>query len=418
MLGLGGIVTSALRTSIAILPVTVLIGTIIGVLDLQARREMTIIKATGASIWRIVRAPLVAAMLLGLFAGLCRPRAPCWKPTATSIWGTATAAPGSGSSRSGSDGAYILAADRARAFGTALDGVTVFFTGATHDRIDAPIGEPERRWRLGVDRRHALSARRGRQSRLPTYRIPTDTSVGDMRVKLTSARESDAAELLAARSAPGSPIRTCAPGALTNLYRLLVLPALLVGSVLIGFAFTSGYRRTNKYGGTVLYGIVLGFVVYVVTELATRSGVAGVRGSRVCRRRAGICGDCHWADSAALQGRRAGVMVDARPQRPDALPRARRCAVRVLAAIRRCCPCSAAARASATLLPPGFFDVPGQIGKGPAAVEADRLNYDAKHSVDLGRGQRRTLPTAATSSGRPDRLRPDDRRPHRRPATS
>ena len=65
-------------------------------------------------------------------------------------------------------------------------------------------------------------------------------------------------------------------GALTNLYKLFALPGLLVGSVLMGFAFTSGYRRTNKYGGAVLYGIVLGFVVYVVTELATRSGVAGV----------------------------------------------------------------------------------------------------------------------------------------------
>ena len=64
--------------------------------------------------------------------------------------------------------------------------------------------------------------------------------------------------------------------AVTSLLRLLALPALLAGSVLIGFAFTSGYRRTNKYGAAVLYGIVLGFVVYVVTELANRSGFAGV----------------------------------------------------------------------------------------------------------------------------------------------
>lgn len=48
------------------------------------------------------------------------------------------------------------------------------------------------------------------------------------------------------------------------------------GRVRMGLAFTAGYRRTNRYGGTVLYGVVLGFVVYVVTELATRSGFAGV----------------------------------------------------------------------------------------------------------------------------------------------
>ncbi|RYE11387.1 MAG: hypothetical protein EOP22_00575 [Hyphomicrobiales bacterium] len=43
-----------------------------------------------------------------------------------------------------------------------------------------------------------------------------------------------------------------------------------------GGSFTSTYQRTNKYGGAVLYGVVLGFVVYVVTELANRSGFAGV----------------------------------------------------------------------------------------------------------------------------------------------
>ena len=63
---------------------------------------------------------------------------------------------------------------------------------------------------------------------------------------------------------------------ITSFLGLFALPALLVGSVLIGFAFTAGYQRTNKRGATVLYGVVLGFVVYVVTELATRSGTAGV----------------------------------------------------------------------------------------------------------------------------------------------
>ncbi len=60
------------------------------------------------------------------------------------------------------------------------------------------------------------------------------------------------------------------------MIRQLVLPVLLMGAVLIGFAFASGYRRTNKYGVAVLYGVVLGFVVYVVTELASQSGLAGV----------------------------------------------------------------------------------------------------------------------------------------------
>ncbi len=39
--------------------------------------------------------------------------------------------------------------------------------------------------------------------------------------------------------------------------------------------FTSGYPGTNKHDGTVLYGIVLGFVVYLLGELLIRSGSAG-----------------------------------------------------------------------------------------------------------------------------------------------
>ena len=65
-LALAGVLLSALRSSIGALPVTVLIGTIAGVLDLQARRELTIIQATGRSIWTVLRAPLVVCFILAL----------------------------------------------------------------------------------------------------------------------------------------------------------------------------------------------------------------------------------------------------------------------------------------------------------------------------------------------------------------
>lgn len=54
------------------------------------------------------------------------------------------------------------------------------------------------------------------------------------------------------------------------------MPLMLIGSLMIAFAFTAGYRRTNKYGVAVLYGVVLGFVVYVIQEMAGMAGVAGV----------------------------------------------------------------------------------------------------------------------------------------------
>jgi lipopolysaccharide export system permease protein len=110
---------------------------------------------------------------------------------------------------------------------------------------------------------------------LTDFRIGTATTAGDMQVRFTIPRDLNFAELTSALSA-----RIADPGlraaVMTTLIRQFALPFLLVGSVLIGFAFTSGYRRTNRHGAAVLYGIVLGFVVYVVTELAGQSGLAGV----------------------------------------------------------------------------------------------------------------------------------------------
>ena len=96
-----------------------------------------------------------------------------------------------------------------------------------------------------------------------------------MQTKISSVKDMTIYELAGALAARLNDPRLRAETA-TQFIRLLGLPASLCGSLVIAFAFTAGYRRTNKYGGTVLYGIVLGFVVYVVTEMAGRAGDAGV----------------------------------------------------------------------------------------------------------------------------------------------
>ena len=266
------IIANGARSIIGAMPVIVLIGSIIGVLDLQARREMTIIKATGVSIWRVMRAPLLAAILLGLGASFIGDTIaiemsrtiPVTRASSETLW----------LEQHGTDGDYVLRADHPRAEGTILDGVSIFFTsGDSRDRIEAVSATLGRNaWILsGV-----VHYRADKSSEFfEKLAIPTQTTPGDMRVRLTSPRDLTFNELLTAvvQHVADPSLRATA---ITSLLRLLALPALLVGSVLIGFAFTSGYRRTNKYGGAVLYGIVLGFVVYVVTELANRSGFAGV----------------------------------------------------------------------------------------------------------------------------------------------
>ncbi|MBI4921367.1 MAG: LptF/LptG family permease [Devosia nanyangense] len=268
------IVTGAGKTSVGILPITLLIGTIIGVLDLQSRSELTIIRSAGVSIWRVMRAPLIAAFVLGLASSFAA--APFLIQLNRSL-------PVSGSNASsgevwleqrGADGPYILVAEHARLSGRVLDGVSLFFTEADQrDRVTAASAKLSGgAWVLS----EAVRYRPGvPPESLPELRVSTNTTAGDMQVRLTSARDLTFSELL---SAVGQRVADPAlrAAAITSLLHLAATPALLVGSVLIGFAFTSGYRRTNKYGGAVLYGIVLGFVVYVVTELANRSGFAGV----------------------------------------------------------------------------------------------------------------------------------------------
>jgi lipopolysaccharide export system permease protein len=273
LLAVAAIVSNAARSVVGTLPVTVLIGTIIGVLDLQARREMTIIKASGISVWRVLRFPLIGAVLLGLFAAFAadtlaidfnRSLPTQARQTGGELW----------LEQHSKDGDYILTAAHSKRAGTVLSDVTIFLTGAAdRERIEASSATLGRGvWKLAGATRYRLDQP---AEVLETYDLPTTTTAGDMQVRLTSVRDLTFEELLqAVTKNVADPVLRAS--AITSLLRLLALPALLASSVLIGFAFTSGYRRTNKYGGAVLYGIVLGFVVYVVTELANRSGFAGV----------------------------------------------------------------------------------------------------------------------------------------------
>jgi lipopolysaccharide export system permease protein len=274
LLALTAITSGAARSSLGILPVTLLIGTIVGVLDLQSRRELTVIKAAGVSIWRVMRAPLLAAVLLGLAVSLVLDTVSILVERTLPITLTRNVTGTVWLEQRGSDGPFMLVSERPRADAVTLDRVTLFFTDAAdRARIEAASA------RLAPGAWVLSEAVRYRPDRPPEalaeLRVATTTTAGDMRVRLTAARYLTFTELL---GAVGDNVSDPAlrAAAITSLMRLVSLPGLLAGSVLIGFAFTSGYRRTNKYGGAVLYGIVLGFVVYVVTELANRSGSAGV----------------------------------------------------------------------------------------------------------------------------------------------
>lgn len=272
-----GLLIAGVRWVVVILPFVVLIGCCIGLISLQTTREMTVIKASGLSIWRVMRAPLAAVLLLGLGATLFADSLTLEATRkldnlVSKQRGNVTAEP-LWLEELKSEPHYVLEAEFVQADGRALAAVTVFMLDAPRDRLEAETGElADGEWLLrGVTR-----LRSGQPpEKLAEFRLPTSSRPGDLRVQMSTIGKLTLFELgsLLASQVTDPALQRAT---LTRFFKLLGLPLALAGSLVIAFAFTAGYRRTNKYEATVLYGIVLGFVVYVVTEMAGRAGDAGV----------------------------------------------------------------------------------------------------------------------------------------------
>jgi lipopolysaccharide export system permease protein len=249
---------SAVKWTIKTLPVTVLMGAILGFVDLKARHELTVIQASGMSIWRVVRAPVIALILVSLLIslGLLTPPGEVWLEQ-----------------RSG-DAHYVMMATGMQPGGAILGQVTLFHLGESDiARLEAPEAQL-------IDGKWVLPTATARAPGKPdwtvfNYSVPTESTPTEIALKLASTEDMtffELARLLQAGVADPS-IRTAG---MMRLIKLLALPLVLTGSLFIAFAFTAGYRRGSNYGPAVLYGIVLGFVVFVITEMADRAGSTGV----------------------------------------------------------------------------------------------------------------------------------------------
>jgi lipopolysaccharide export system permease protein len=277
-LALLAIIGNAARWTIKTLSVTVLLGAIIGILDLQARREMTVIKSAGISIWRIMVGPTLAVVIASLFISFVA------ETVVTQINRSVFPSPltNNGGLNSGElwleQGAegerYVLMAKAVSTGNASIADVVVFFRDTPKGiRITAPAGTLENgAWKFPQAIR--FSADEPAQY-LSDYTLPTTMTAADLSLKYSPTEDLTLFELGAALAGNLSDPALRA-AVLTRYARLVSLPLLLVGSLFIAFAFTAGYRRTNKYGVTVLYGIVLGFVVFVITEMADRAGASGV----------------------------------------------------------------------------------------------------------------------------------------------
>jgi lipopolysaccharide export system permease protein len=271
---------SAVRWTIKTLPVTVLMGAILGMADLKARHELTVIKASGISIWRAVRAPTIALLCISFFIGIGLETLSTQinrdlYPTPPGQVAILTP-PGEVWLEQEGDGGvhYVMMARSMAPGGKELKEVTLFHMGETDiPRLEAPQALLEGdHWRLPEATAWTPEAA---PYVIKDYEVSTRSTPTEISLKLASADDMtffDLAELLA--SGVADPIVKSA--ATMRLFKLLSLPLVLCGSLFIAFAFTAGYRRGTSLGPAVLYGIVLGFVVFVITEMADRAGSTGV----------------------------------------------------------------------------------------------------------------------------------------------
>jgi len=261
------------------LPLLILVGTVVGVVDLQSRRELTAIKSAGASMWRVMRAPALVVLLFGLFMTFYGNGVLTTvnRSLDANIPGSdSTFSPGQGMWLEQTDGAerYVVQAEHVLKDGEQVAGFEAFLPDGLKDgRIVAPTAFLKPGYWLAPE---ATRYRAGaRPERLKNFRLATDMTLNDLQLKFKSTEDMTFYELAALLSTNVSDV-ALRNAVLTRFLRLLCLPALLVGSLFIAFAYTAGYRRTNGYGRAIIFAILTGFVVFVVTEMADRAGSAGV----------------------------------------------------------------------------------------------------------------------------------------------
>ena len=273
------IVANAARWSIKALPVTVLIGGIIALIDLQSHRELLVIKASGISIWRIIYTPIIAIAIIAASISVFidakvteinRSIMPSLQTTTQSVGGNKQV----WLEQSFGEMRYVIEGDKIGFKVYELKNITVFLPPKSeYSRVEAKTGYLSNgEWLL---ENVTLFAPSKAAKIAEKYSIATSSNISELELRLASTDDFTFFELKdALASDMNDPIAQAA--AATRFAKLMALPALLVGVLLIAFAFTSQFRRTDSYGRVIVTGIILGFIVFVITEMADRAGSAGV----------------------------------------------------------------------------------------------------------------------------------------------
>lgn len=273
----------SLASLVDLAPVCVLIGTMRALNNLQNSRQLLIFKISGTSIWRILAGPVLALALIGgliSFAvdpGLIK----------LDNYGEGgdgrffTANRDVWISQTSEDGNSYIHADTIFDGGAGLRGVTVFTlspdTGLS-GRIEAGSGVlNDGVWTLtnGTIYESDRPA-----STFGSYILLSNLTQDSVVLSVGQAKSLPIWDLIL-RFREVDPRTVSVSGAHMRYHSLIAKPLALVGGLLIAFAFSSRYQRIGASGSSMFYGIVLGFVIFVLTKMAEDAGASGVLDPRI-----------------------------------------------------------------------------------------------------------------------------------------
>jgi lipopolysaccharide export system permease protein len=283
------VAVSALRIPLIteqILPFAVLIGSIGAFLALSRRSELVVSRAAGLSVWQFSGPGIAVALAIGVFATLVyNPVATAMRQQSDRIAADAFGSVASILSEASSeawlrqatpDGEAIMSVSGIADGGaTILEPVFWLFDtdGLLSGRVEAARGTlTGDHWELADASVTDLS---GVHTAHPSWTLPTSLNAQQVRDRLTSP------DAVSFWRLPATISQAAASGLPPYRFRLqfhvlLSRPLLLAAMVLIAATVSLGLARAGQTGRMILGGVVAGFVLYVVTEIARDLGSEGL----------------------------------------------------------------------------------------------------------------------------------------------
>ena len=269
-----------------VLPFATLFGSIAAFLNLSRRSELVIIRASGMSVWQFIMPALYVAAFLGCFAfAAFNPISSHLKDMSLEIeariFGAKFTSSGQTASQDwvrqkGEDGDSILRAHTSFDKGRSLGGVTVFSydkEGNFVERIDAKSGILKAGyWHL----ENALVSTSDTPPRpFKTYLVSTHLTAEEANEAIAKP------ESISFWDLPHVIDQTARSGLPAHKYEmryqvLLARPLLLAAMVLIAATVSLKVFRFGNVGKLIISGVLAGFVLYVVTEIAKDLGNTGL----------------------------------------------------------------------------------------------------------------------------------------------